>query len=300
MEVDMLSRHYISIGLALLLALVFAVPTFAGGWAVITLDELPTGVIAGEPFSVGFTVLQHGRTPMSDLYPTVTAKLSVTEELVVHAEPQGDPGHYAATLTLPKEGKWGWSIQAFTMDQPMPALMVSAAGAASASQPLKTEPMAANISSLLILRVLVFSIAIVGLVFAFQRKNRLAGAFAGLCLVAGIGTFMLGTAALNVEAQSKESSNVSIDSSPSQIELGRQLFIAKGCITCHYNSRAADKSEYWTIEMGGPDLSKYTSSPEILFIRLKDPAVAKSDTKMPNLGLKKTEIEALVAFINSK
>jgi hypothetical protein len=35
-------------------------------------------------------------------------------------------------------------------------------------------------------------------------------------------------------------------------------------------------------------------------IRLKDPAAAKSDTNMPNLGLNKTEIEALIAFINSK
>jgi hypothetical protein len=36
-----------------------------------------------------------------------------------------------------------------------------------------------------------------------------------------------------------------------------------------------------------------------LFIRLKDPAAAKSDTKMPDLDLKEAEIEALIAFINS-
>lgn len=75
--------------LALLLSLVFAVPVCAGGWAVITLDELPTGVVAGEPFTIGFTVLQHGRTPMTDLEPTVTAKLSFDEELVVYAAPEG-------------------------------------------------------------------------------------------------------------------------------------------------------------------------------------------------------------------
>jgi hypothetical protein len=33
---------------------------------------------------------------------------------------------------------------------------------------------------------------------------------------------------------------------------------------------------------------------------LKDPVAAKSDTQMPDLGLKKTEIEALIAFINTK
>jgi cytochrome c2 len=111
---------------------------------------------------------------------------------------------------------------------------------------------------------------------------------------------MMGIATPEVEAQGKVSSELSAQASPAQAELGRQLFLAKGCITCHYNDRAASRNEYWTIEMGAPDLSNYSSAPEILFIRLKDPAAAKSDTKMPNLGLKETEIEALIAFINSK
>jgi cytochrome c peroxidase len=76
------------------------------------------------------------------------------------------------------------------------------------------------------------------------------------------------------------------------VELGRDLFIAKGCITCHYNSRAGSSSEYWTIDMGAPDLSKFSANPEIIFMRLKDPSSVKSDTKMPNLDLKKAEIEA--------
>ncbi|HEX6035141.1 MAG TPA: cytochrome c, partial [Anaerolineales bacterium] len=103
-----------------------------------------------------------------------------------------------------------------------------------------------------------------------------------------------------VEAQGKESSGQSVESSPSQVELGRQLFLAKGCITCHYNSRAADRNDYWTIDIGAPDLSNYSAHPEILFIRLKDPIAAKSDARMPNLELRETEIEALIAFINSK
>ena len=36
---------------------------WGGGWAVITLDELPASPRAGETMSVGFTVLQHGITP---------------------------------------------------------------------------------------------------------------------------------------------------------------------------------------------------------------------------------------------
>lgn len=72
----MFSRFRIAMGLTLLLALLVVFPVFAGGWAVITLDELPSGVVADEPLTIGFTVLQHGITPMTNLEPTVTASLS--------------------------------------------------------------------------------------------------------------------------------------------------------------------------------------------------------------------------------
>ena len=293
----------IALGIALLLSLVVAIPAFAGGWAVITLDELPTNVVAGEPLTIGFTVLQHGITPMNDLAPTVTLALQNKEQLVFRAEADSKPGHYIATLTFPKEGNWDWSIQAFSMDQPMPALTVSAAKVVSANPPVaQVESKSASLSPLLVLRAVAFGVVLIGMFFAWQRRSRLAGMVAGLALVIGIATFIMGTAAPIVEAQAQSeiASTPSTENSPEQAELGRQLFLAKGCITCHYNNRAASRSEYWTIEMGAPDLSSYSSAPEILSIRLKDPAAAKSDTKMPNLGLKETEIEALIAFINSK
>jgi len=121
-----------------------------------------------------------------------------------------------------------------------------------------------------------------------------------LCLVVGVFSFLSGSTVPAVEAQSKSSDEPVIPSSISQVEYGRQLFIAKGCITCHYNSKAASSSEYWTIEMGAPNLSKFSASAEVIAMRLKDPSSVKSDTGMPTLGLSKSEIEALVAFINSK
>jgi mono/diheme cytochrome c family protein len=301
MEVDMLSKSRFAFGLALLLSLVIAVPAFAGGWAVITLDDLPTNVVAGEPLTIGFTVLQHGMTPMNDLAPTVTVILRNEEKLAFRAEADHKPGHYTATLTLPKEGNWEWYIQAFSMDQRMPELTVAPAKAVTASEPAaKAESSSASLSPLLLLRGLALGVGLVGLLLAFQRKSRLAGMVAGLSLVIGFGTFMVGTATPVVEAQSVPVSELSAETSLSQVELGRQLFLAKGCITCHYNSRAASRTDYLTIETGAPDLSNYSSAPEILAIRLKDPAAAKSDTQMPNLELKETEIEALIAFINSK
>jgi hypothetical protein len=295
----MFSRFRLALSLALFLALLASFPVFAGGWAVITLDELPTDVSAGEPLIIGFTVLQHGKTPMTDLDPTVTAS-SGGEKIMVFAEEEGKPGHYTATLTFPNEGKWEWSIQAFSMDQAMPALTVSAPTVASpAKLEAKTAP---SLSLLSVVRALALGIGLVGLVVAFRRKSRLAVALTTLCLLIGLALVMAGTgtsAALSGAEESAVDAKSEI-SGISQVELGRQLFLAKGCITCHYNSKAASNSEYWTIEMGATNLSSFTASPEALRLRLKDPSSVKSDTQMPNLNLSEIEIEALIAFINSK
>src|SRR5690349_19603785 len=150
-------RSQISLGAALLLALVITIPVFAGGWAVITLDKLPVDVAAGEPLTIGFTVRQHGITLMDGLYPTVTATLPKGDSLTVNGEPDGTPGHYTATLTFPQEGNWEWSIQAFTMHQPMPALHVAAPAVGSANGPAsKSDPAAALLTPLVVFRALVF------------------------------------------------------------------------------------------------------------------------------------------------
>ena len=297
----MFSRFRIAVGLALLFALGFAIPVFAGGWAVITLDELPTDLVAGKPLKIGFTVLQHGRTPMTELEPTITAKSPSGEKLIFTAVPEGKPGHYAATITFPREGEWEWSIQAFTMDQPMPVLTVAASTAASASQPVKTEPAAAIISALLILRTLALGLGLIGLLVAFRRRSRQAAAFTAFCLLVGFALFMAGAGtASGLEAQSKPSSAVPVASSLSQVEFGRQLFIAKGCVTCHINTRIPrNMTGSITLDMG-TNLSNFSASPEALRLRLKDPSSVKSDTQMPNLNLSDAEIEALIAFINSK
>lgn len=297
----MFSRSRNAILLVSVFTLAFVIPVFAGGWAVISLDELPTGVVAGKPHTIGFTVLQHGKTPMSGLYPIITARLSNDEVLTFSAEPEGKPGHYTATLIFPKDGNWEWSIQAFTMDLKMPELSVAAAGTASLNQPVvKSGSQFASVSPLLIVRVLAFAIGLVGLVVAFRSKSRMTVALTGLCLLVGIASFMMESPVPAVEAQGKSSSEVAVDSSISQVELGRQLFIAKGCITCHVNSKATRDSEYLTIEMGATNLSNFSAHPDVLRMRLTDPAIVKSDTKMPKLQLSETEIEALVVFINSK
>jgi len=296
----MFSKTKIAIGFALLLTFLLTAPVFAGGWAVITLDELPTNVKAGEEFTVGFVVLQHGKTPMAGLTPTITASLNKDEHFIVMAKEDGKPGHYIAEVTFPKEGDWNWSIQAFSMDQQMPTLSVAASSVASISKPVEeTQIKEISISPLLVASILTAAIGLVGLFITLQRKSRVAAIITALSLISGVVLFVTGTSVPKVEAQSESPSIESSNSSISQVELGKNLFIAKGCITCHYNTKAASRSEYWTIEMGAPDLSNYSGAPEILESRLKDPTSVLSTSQMPQLDLTMEEIQALIAFINS-
>ncbi len=135
-----------SVLLGLLLALLLALPgrTQAGGWAVITLDSLPSTIHAGESFRIGFTVRQHGKTLLSGLSPVISftraesarrspglamvdlAKPGHGDSLQFAAEAGNGPGHYIATITLPTEGTWNWEINAFNMPTPMSPLQVSA------------------------------------------------------------------------------------------------------------------------------------------------------------------------------
>lgn len=242
---------------------------------------------------------------MAGLSPTVEANLNKEQQFVVHAEPEGETGHYTATLTFPEQGDWQWSIQAFTMDQKMPVLSVAAPVVAEANPPAVTaEPVSPSISPMILTSAAILALGLAGVVISVRRRSRLTMALTALCLVAGVALLFAGVGtATEVEAQAKsepEAVKVASESSLSQVQYGRQLFIAKGCITCHVNTKAAGQSEYWTVEVGATNLSNFSASPEVLYIRLKDPSAAKSNTQMPDLGLKKEEIEALIAFINSK
>ena len=187
------------------------------------------------------------------------------------------------------------------MDQPMPVLNVSAPAAEVTSQAVSvSEPVPEPMSSLIILRVATLGLGLVSLIFVFRRKSRLAVALTVMCLLIGIGTFVTEPAIPAVEAQSKSSSKATNATSMSQVEMGERLFIAKGCVTCHVNNKISLLSDYQAISVGAPNLTEFSASPEALRMRLKDPVSVKSDTWMPNLNLSDSEIEALIAFINSK
>lgn len=94
-----------------LAALLVPVAAFTfGGWAVVTVDDLPDYVVAGKPVDLAFTVRQHGMTLLGDLSPKVTLKSGSTESTVA-AHSAGMKGRYVAAVTAPSAGEWSVRIQ---------------------------------------------------------------------------------------------------------------------------------------------------------------------------------------------
>jgi mono/diheme cytochrome c family protein len=281
--------QFAALALSILLALTFTIPVFAGGWAVITLDELPAEVAANQPIEIGFTVLQHGKTPLGGLSPTIGAQLIGGNKTVLFtAKEQGKLGHYAATLTFPADGQWSWTIDAFNIPQAMPLLLVIPAAHSAAE--------AVNAVRLPIAWLLV-GVAGIGSVlagvFTLKGKNLIAVGLIAFGLVVAVTGFASAAGQLQVKSEAP----ISVARSGDQVAWGHDLFIAKGCITCHSH---ANVNEFRGFDGDiGPDLTNFSAAPEYLRMRLHDPKSVKSDSQMPKLTLNDAEIEALIAFINS-
>jgi cytochrome c2 len=276
----------VGIGLvAAVLAVVLASPAFAGGWAVVTLDRLPQGVRAGEAVTVGFTVRQHGLTPVSDLVPppSIDATNPATGETVRSvAEADGGAGHYTARLVLPSGGEWTWGIRAFgDQVQPMPPMQVAAAN--------RPEDGVGASSLALAALFLAAGLAVLGIVFALRR--RAAFAMAAIVLAAVI-------AAVSFAVDEPAPPVAEAAGPPTPYNEGQALFVAKGCVVCHVN-RHVPESENLSISIG-PELSLYRNAPDFLSRWLADPAAVRPTTTMPDLGLTPGEIEALIAFLNGE
>jgi hypothetical protein len=83
----------------------------AGGWAITSMDELPGEFQAGEPYQLGYTILQHGKTPVDGAKTEITARNTTTgETLRFVGQADGKPGHYVAEVTFPEGGSWTWSV----------------------------------------------------------------------------------------------------------------------------------------------------------------------------------------------
>lgn len=96
----------LAFGSAAVLAL--SVVVHAGGWAVVTLEELPEQFVVGKATTLRFSVRQHGQQLIGGLSAGVSAT-SGSRYLEVAATP-GEPGYYSATLTPSAPGEWTITI----------------------------------------------------------------------------------------------------------------------------------------------------------------------------------------------
>jgi hypothetical protein len=188
----------------------------AGGWAVVSVEDLPGHFTVGQPTELKFAVRQHGMRLVPNLQPGVSA-VANGRKLDADVRPR-EAGFYAVSLTLPTPGKWTITIQ-------------SGFGASA----VQLRPIDA----------------------------------------------------------------VAAGTTPSATPLaqrGQDLFVAKGCNSCHYHGDTKTQP----ISPVGEDLTNKRYSDGLLSVMLTNPAmIPKRDIwEMPDLKLRPPEVAALVAFIN--
>lgn len=282
--------------MALMLLLATVLIAEAGGWAVITLDELPDQIVAGQSFTLGFAVRQHGRTLRDDLAPSVRFdRVDTPDSFSATAKRAGDSGHYVAEITLPNAGQWNWKvdIEQFGMvtQEMEPLIVVAGAPAATAvtiTPVANAMPLTAGAAGAIV--------ALGMLVFWLKTRARWAlGVVALAALIGAIGFATTGTSVAQPVAVNQTDSVVASD----QAAVGRSLFIDKGCVMCHFHPAVKTSDGPFWIGAEPPQLSNGKYSAEYLQQWLKDPSKLKSDTVMPNLHLSDAEIAALNAFLGA-
>lgn len=217
-----MNRRMLTLALPALVAATAGAYAF-GGWAVVTIDDVPTQLTVGKPTTFTFVVRQHGVTLMNDLKPTVEARSGAMiggTTVKVAATRTTVDGQYTASLTVPKAGEWRVTVNS-----------------SWGNSHITLYPLQA--------------------VEAGRTVAALAAA-----------------------------------------ERGKHLYAAKGCTTCHVN-----KEVEGGLQMDvGPDLTGKTYDPAYLALWLANPKIkppTKAGNEMPNLGLSKTEIASLTAFITN-
>ena len=160
---------------AAIFTLVLGGPALAGGWAVTTLDSLPPDIHAAQSYAIGYTIRQHGITPVNveEMGTGSTTEIQVTspdgaKTLRYRGAQEGATGHYVAKVIFPYQGTWTWKVTqgpfqaqdlgpitigpvAVTADAPVqPAALAAAANAPAAPQPQPAGPNALLVIALLL------------------------------------------------------------------------------------------------------------------------------------------------------
>ncbi len=101
------------LALALGFAAVAAPVAAGGGWATAGLSSLPpSGLEAGQDWPVDITVLQHGRTPLTGVHPSIAIRNLETGATAgtFRAATTGEDGVYRAVVRFPGAGTWSYEV----------------------------------------------------------------------------------------------------------------------------------------------------------------------------------------------
>lgn len=132
-----MTRFTLVAAAALAAALIAPATTLAGGWATVGLSSLPDGARPGEEWVVDLTVLQHGRTPLEGIEPSVLLKAADGgEEEFFAARPTDRPGVYRARVVFPSAGEWTYSVNDdFSQVHELGSVRIGAGGAQATPPP---------------------------------------------------------------------------------------------------------------------------------------------------------------------
>jgi hypothetical protein len=87
-----------------------ATPALAGGWAVTTFDDMPGQFVSGKEYALGYTIRQHGATPINVGKTEIVAVAVSGRTLSFPGRSDGAVGHYAATVFFPAGGTYTWHV----------------------------------------------------------------------------------------------------------------------------------------------------------------------------------------------
>ena len=106
----------------------------AGGWATVTLSSTPDGLAPGQPWLVELEILQHGRTPLDGVEPSIVLTDGTGATRSVAAKPTGRPGMYTARAVFPAAGRWTYAVDdGFSQVHDYPEVTIGSTNAAPAS-----------------------------------------------------------------------------------------------------------------------------------------------------------------------
>ena len=157
-----------ALGLTALLACDLGTPVAAGGWAITTFDRLPSEFIAGQTYHLGYTIRQHGVTPLRVDRTEVIAVPKAGQELSFPGRPDGDLGHYVVDLAFPP-GSYTWRVtqQPFMAQElgslvdgasaVLPVTVPAVASPAAPAAPTPVRPLVAALAAATVASALVFA-----------------------------------------------------------------------------------------------------------------------------------------------